>query len=558
MRRIVVIAAGMSGISCAARIKHLLPDCELNLILPPSHALPDAEKAEKNSGGRPLPECLRRYEISVMEAHDIMPDLAQREITISAPRGRLTIPYTDLLVEAPAAVRLPRSLSRADNIFAWPLSEHPAPSDSLRAALCASKEKQQPVVVTGNGLPALEAVLFVRQAGQKALWMRTGETTPALEPHLLALVLKHLGQDVACIHLPGITSVQLICRQDCDGRLATIQPPAGDPVEASVCLWTAPLMARHPLLRENGITLDAFGRIEGAEEIAALGVRFIGSGAAVPAAPLAGGRMEAPVYPGGEENAAVSAALAEAGLCGSETTRRPPLPGALRAYVLRSRDMYVSCAGFTLAEAQALTPDADQAVVSAPLMDAHGEASRLVLVLIGDKKSRTLLGAQVLCLGSGSAPAEGLSGMAQAALTDNTALETLMQRAWSGLAASLLGNAASILATKGDTVIQGISPDELLASRQAGAEFFTLDLRSRDEWAGGHTPDAYNIPLAQLKKRLQDEVPRHTPLVLICATGSDSYAAAVRLAALGASDLYVLDGGMELWPYPEELSGKGA
>ena len=62
-------------------------------------------------------------------------------------------------------------------------------------------------------------------------------------------------------------------------------------------------------------------------------------------------------------------------------------------------------------------------------------------------------------------------------------------------------------------------------------------------------PGAYNIPLAQLKKRLQDEVPRFTPLVLVCAAGDEAYAAAARLAGLGATDLYVLDGGMDVWPY---------
>ncbi|MDR2488168.1 MAG: rhodanese-like domain-containing protein [Desulfovibrio sp.] len=553
MRRIVVIAAGMPGISCAARIKHLLPDCELNLVLPAP--LPDQEPEGDRSNGDKATEqsdyeALRPYGISAMEARDIMPDLPQREITLSADRGRLTIRYTDLVVEAPAAVRLPHALQRVENVFAWPLPERNAPAAALHAALLASGEKNRAVIVTGNGLPALEAVCFVRQAGLKALWLRTGENAPDVEPHLLALILKRLGRDVACIPLPGVASGQLVCSLDGAGRrLERISPPGGDPADVSACLWTAPLMARHPLLREDGVTLDAFGRIDTVAEAAGLNLRFIGSGAAVPPALLAGGAVRAPVYPGGDEAAALSAALAVAGLRDSGDGG-PFLPqGALRARALRSPDMFLACGGFTLAEAQALGRNAEQAVVSLFLPDSQAEASRLVLALIGDGKSRAPLGAQVLCLGRDSAAAEGLFAMALAALADGTRIETLMQRAWSGLPAGMLGNAAGVLADKWDTVVQGITPDEFLASRHAGAEFFTLDLRARAQWAGGCLPDAYNIPLPQLKKRLQDEVPRFTPLVLVCATGDEARATAVGLAAMGATDLYALDGGMDLWPY---------
>jgi len=40
--------------------------------------------------------------------------------------------------------------------------------------------------------------------------------------------------------------------------------------------------------------------------------------------------------------------------------------------------------------------------------------------------------------------------------------------------------------------------------------------------------------------------------VLVSADGKDAYAVACRLAGLGATSLYVLDGGMRLWPYDEE------
>ena len=436
----------------------------------------------------------------------------------------------------------------------WPASGFAANAGALDAALSDSGEKKLPVVVTGNGPAALDAVFLVREAGLRAIWLRTEEKgAPALDPHLLALILKRLGPEVVCVSLPELASGQLVCRLDSAGkRLEHISWPGGE-AEVACCLWTAPLMARHPLLREDGVVLDAFGRIEAMEGAAAgLGLHLIGSGAAVPAALLADGAAKAPVYPGGREAASLSAALAVARLRDPERICREPFQGALGAHGASTRSLEFHLAGLSAAEAQALGLEADLAVVSASLDGDSPEASRLVLTLVADQKSRAPLGLQVLGLGARAASAKGVFSLGLAALADGTSLETLMQRQWSGLPARLLGQAAFILANKFDTVVQGISPDEFLASRNAGAEFFTLDLRLPAQWEAGHLPDAYNIPLAQLKKRLQDEVPRFTPLVLACATGDEAYAAAARLAGLGATDLYVLDGGMDVWPYSLE------
>ena len=548
----------MSGIACAARIKHSLPECELNLVAPVSLTAPPSSNGpagKRYAAELPDPEFLSSRDIAVLEAETITPDLARREIVLGSSRGNLPVRYTDLVIEVPATVRVPRVLQKAENVYGWPAPGFTANPEALDAALLAAGETGQAVVVTGNGPAALEAVLLVREAGLKATWLRTGEgDTPGLEPHLLALILKRLGPDVNYVHLPDIEPGQLACRLNSAGnRLESIAWPGGDLPDISCCLWTSPLMARHPLLREDGVFLDAFGRIETSEEnTAGLDLHLIGSGAALPSAFFAGGSIQAPVYPGSDEAAALSVDLAMARLIDSERICRVPFQGALGAQTISTVDIKLCLAGFTLAQAQEVGLEADQAVASVSLENGSSEPSRLVLALVGDKTSRTLLGLQVLGFGARAAAAKGVFGLGLAALADGTTLETLMQREWSGLPARLLGKAARILADKFDTVAQGISPDEFLASRDAGAEFFTLDLRSCSEWDEGHLPDAYNIPLLQLKKRLQDEVPRFTPLVLICAAGDEARAVAARLAALGATDLYVLDGGMDLWPYSVE------
>ena len=86
-----------------------------------------------------------------------------------------------------------------------------------------------------------------------------------------------------------------------------------------------------------------------------------------------------------------------------------------------------------------------------------------------------------------------------------------------------------------------ITPDELADER----ETIVVDVRERDEWVGGHVPDAIWIPLAELPARV-DEVPPGR-VALICASGFRSSIAATVLEAAGRDDLANVWGGTTAW-----------
>lgn len=71
-----------------------------------------------------------------------------------------------------------------------------------------------------------------------------------------------------------------------------------------------------------------------------------------------------------------------------------------------------------------------------------------------------------------------------------------------------------------------------------------LDVRSTAEFASGHLPNAVNIPVQELGRRLGELDPA-TPVVVYCASGIRSASAASRLkwAGLAAHDL----GAMSRW-----------
>jgi uncharacterized membrane protein YdjX (TVP38/TMEM64 family)/rhodanese-related sulfurtransferase len=103
---------------------------------------------------------------------------------------------------------------------------------------------------------------------------------------------------------------------------------------------------------------------------------------------------------------------------------------------------------------------------------------------------------------------------------------------------------------KGEADIRWIEVGELLRRLDGAKSIAVVDVRGPDEFAGalGHIPDARNVPLAELPRRIED-LGRltETPVVLVCRTDKRSASAAALLCAAGFRDVVVLRGGMVRW-----------
>jgi phage shock protein E len=73
-----------------------------------------------------------------------------------------------------------------------------------------------------------------------------------------------------------------------------------------------------------------------------------------------------------------------------------------------------------------------------------------------------------------------------------------------------------------------------------------VDVRSPGEFAAGHIDGAVNIPVQDLSSRMR-EIPKDRPVVLYCASGMRSGAAARLLRSAGRTDVHNL-GGISRWP----------
>ncbi|MCA9884220.1 MAG: rhodanese-like domain-containing protein [Anaerolineae bacterium] len=75
-------------------------------------------------------------------------------------------------------------------------------------------------------------------------------------------------------------------------------------------------------------------------------------------------------------------------------------------------------------------------------------------------------------------------------------------------------------------------------------DYILLDVREEFEYAGGHIPNAVNIPMSAINARI-DDIPQDKPVIIVCATGNRSAYLAEALAPHGWNNLYnLLDGTM--------------
>ncbi|AST05541.1 hypothetical protein AF2641_00575 [Anoxybacillus flavithermus] len=91
-----------------------------------------------------------------------------------------------------------------------------------------------------------------------------------------------------------------------------------------------------------------------------------------------------------------------------------------------------------------------------------------------------------------------------------------------------------------------IALEDLQKKVENNEQVFILDVREEAEYAFGHIPGAYHIPLGQLEERL-NELNKDETIYVICRTGNRSDLAAQQLAEKGFTHVFNVIPGMTQW-----------
>ncbi|MCL2493307.1 MAG: rhodanese-like domain-containing protein [Clostridiales bacterium] len=111
------------------------------------------------------------------------------------------------------------------------------------------------------------------------------------------------------------------------------------------------------------------------------------------------------------------------------------------------------------------------------------------------------------------------------------------------------GNTGDSKASTGPAVYHKITAAQAKAMMDDGKPFKLVDVRTQDEYDGGHIKGAVVIPYNEIGPRAPTELPYKTARILVyCLSGNRSSAAAHTLVSLGYTAVYDM-GGISDWPY---------
>jgi NADPH-dependent 2,4-dienoyl-CoA reductase/sulfur reductase-like enzyme/rhodanese-related sulfurtransferase len=219
--------------------------------------------------------------------------------------------------------------------------------------------------------------------------------------------------------------------------------------------------------------------------------------------------------------------------------------GALGSSVVKVFDATAACTGLSEAAARAAGFDVGAAVV---VRDHHAAyypgARELFLKIVYDRKSGRLFGAQAF----GEQGVEKRIDVLAAALQGRLALQDLaeLDLAYAPPYSSA-NDPLNIAAFVGWNDITGFSSlitvgtlKELLSAGTADPQL--LDVRNLGEYEASHLQGALNIPVDELRFRLE-EVPRDRMIVVHCRSGFRSHLALRILKQNGFTDVRNLTGG---------------
>jgi rhodanese-related sulfurtransferase/thiol-disulfide isomerase/thioredoxin len=132
----------------------------------------------------------------------------------------------------------------------------------------------------------------------------------------------------------------------------------------------------------------------------------------------------------------------------------------------------------------------------------------------------------------------------------STALILILIFSAAGCAAPKDNASASASATAEPTAdYRTISPGDVKRMMEDGDDIIIVDVRTAEEYSGGHLEGAINIPVETISDIKPAELPdMDAEIVIYCRTGNRTLTAFERLAALGYTDVYDM-GGIVDWPY---------
>ncbi len=482
-----------------------------------------------------------RFNIDVrLHTQALAIDRAAKMLRVRNPGGgEELLPY-DKLILAPGASPIipPLDGLNSANVFSVRSLED---TRALQVYLAAHNPHN--AVVVGGGFIGLEMTEALHDRG---LAVTVVEKAPHVLPQLDAELAVDIEHELAAHRVHVITNCGLAGVQHAGGQVTAVLLEDGRHIPADVVILSIGVRPNVELARAAGLTLgitgaiavDAVGRtsdpdIYAAGDAAEVLHAVTGKPARIPLAGPANraGRLA------GEHAASGQFATPS----GAATVReRPFAPTAAGTAIVQVFSLEAGMTGLSETAARAAGFDPDSAYITANHHAGYYPgASPLRLKLVYDRASARVLGAQAVGHAGIDKRLDVIATLLhfRGTIHDLAGLD-LAYAPQFGSAKDPLHLAAFVAENQHSRLTPAIPPAEI-DGRQL------VDVRTADEFAKDHLPQAIHIPVDVLRQRATELDPSR-PTAAICQSGLRGHVAVRLLKQIGFADVVNVKGGWEL------------
>lgn len=409
-------------------------------------------------------------------------------------------------------------------------------AEGIRAALLAGKARD--VVIVGGGLIGMETTEALVSSGCRVTIVEMlPHTLRILDPEMARLVELHLeSKGVKVLVNTRVESFQG------DGKVQAVLTDKGA-IPADMVIMGIGVRPNVALAQRAALELGETGAIKVDEHMCTSDPDIYAAGDCVESKDILTGR---PCYAPLGSTANKQGRVAAINLCGGSDV----FPGVLASTVCKVFDYCVARTGLTESAAKKLGYKVTTVLVPAPDRASYMPTARLLMLkMVVDSDTRRFLGAQAVGPGGGDKRID----VAAAAITGNMTVDKVanLDLCYAPTYSPAMDNiitAANVARNKLDGYMTGVSAEEVYKMLTEKKDFFFLDVRTVGEHEQVRLPGATLIPLASLRRRL-DEIPIDKEIVTFDQISLHGYEAALILKAAGFKNVRVLDGGIAMWPY---------
>lgn len=552
-KKLVVIGAVAAGTKAASKAKRENPNLDVKIFTKEEHisyagcGLPyyiGGVIKEKNELVVRTPEIFKsEQDIDIFIKHEVTKiDTASKTVYVTDLSNNKQMEYSyDKLVIATGASPIKPPLENIDlkNIFTLRSVKD---AFDIRDLVDARKVKK--AVVVGGGFIGLEVAENLKHRGvDVSLIELAPHILPPFDEELALLAQNHMLEKGVNI----VTGEKVLGFEGKNGVVTKVKSSAGD-FDADIVVLSIGVRPNVKLAVDAGVELGVTGSIKVDKYMQTNIKDIFAVGDCAENVNLITGL---PVwYPMGSTSNKTGRI---AGNNVINSKNMDSLDGVLGTTIVKLFEINAAKTGLSERDAKKAGLDIETMLVPATDKAHYYPGNKPIITkLIADKNTHKILGAQVVGTGVVDKPIDIIATAISfgAKVEDLTKLDLAYAPPFS-MAMSSTILAANVMLNKMAGRVDTVTASEL-KEKMSNNLANIVDVREEVEFFISAIPGATNIPMAEIAKRHAEIDKNKETVILICKVGKRAFMSYLQLKQLGFTNIKILEGGMNAYPYEVE------